>query len=81
MNVFTELLFKVKLRMIDFLIANGFDSVWLVGETFANLDAPYRKFSNVEEVKIVLETERPEGYYILIKGSNGNRLFELPPLL
>ena len=24
---------------------------------------------------------RPEGHYILIKGSNGNRLFQLPELL
>ncbi|MBO7608804.1 MAG: UDP-N-acetylmuramoyl-tripeptide--D-alanyl-D-alanine ligase [Muribaculaceae bacterium] len=59
----------------------GFDEVWLVGNEFAAIDCPYRKFADVEEVKAAIEAERPEGYYILIKGSNGTRLFQLPPIL
>jgi UDP-N-acetylmuramoyl-tripeptide--D-alanyl-D-alanine ligase len=35
----------------------------------------------VEEVKAALAEEQPEGYYILIKGSNGIKLFQLPALL
>ena len=70
-----------KLLMGDFLQENGFGTVWLVGKVFGSIDSPYRKFANVEEVKAALATEQPQGQYILIKGSNSNRLFELPPLL
>ena len=58
-----------------------FDKVWLVGEEFRDIKCHYRKFHDVEEVKAAIEEERPEGYYILIKGSNGNRLYQLPELL
>ena len=68
-------------KVIDFLQENGFGTVWLVGKVFGSIDSPYRKFANVEEVKAALATEQPHGQYILIKGSNSNRLFELPPLL
>ena len=68
-------------KVVDFLMENGFDNVWLVGEEFGKTDCPYRKFHDVEEVKTALATQRPEGCYILIKGSNGIRLFELPRLL
>ena len=68
-------------KVIDFLQENGFGTVWLVGKVFGSIDSPYRKFANVEEVKAALATEHPRGQYILIKGSNSNRLFELPPLL
>ena len=68
-------------KVVDFLMQNGFDNIWLVGEEFGKTDCPYRKFHDVEEVKAALGTERPEGCYILIKGSNSIRLFELPALL
>lgn len=58
-----------------------FDKVWLVGDEFADIKCHYRKFKDVEEVKAALATERPEGFYILIKGSNGTRLYQLPELL
>lgn len=58
-----------------------FDEVWLVGTEFAGIDCPYRKFADVEEVKAAIASEQPQGYYILIKGSNGTRLFQLPELL
>ena len=58
-----------------------FDKVWLVGDEFADIKCHYRKFHDVGEVKAAIEEEQPEGYYILIKGSNGTRLFELPALL
>jgi UDP-N-acetylmuramoyl-tripeptide--D-alanyl-D-alanine ligase len=35
----------------------------------------------VEEVKAAIAQEQPQGYYILIKGSNSNKLFELPERL
>ena len=57
------------------------DQVWLVGGEFAKTTGNYRHFTNVEEVKKALADERPEGYTILIKGSNSNRLYQLPELL
>lgn len=68
-------------RIADYLATAGFDKVWLVGAEFAAADSTYRKFADVEEVKKAIETDRPEGYYILIKGSNGIKLFQLPALL
>ena len=52
-----------------------------MGKEFQDIECPYRKFDDVEQVKAAIAAVRPEGRYILIKGSNGNRLFELPPLL
>ena len=59
----------------------GFDKVWLVGDAYQDIKCHYRKFHDVAEVKAAIAEERPEGMYILIKGSNGTRLFELPELL
>ena len=58
-----------------------FDQVWLVGDEFKDIKCHYRKFHDVEEVKAAIAESRPEGYYILIKGSNGNRLYQLAELL
>ena len=54
---------------------------WLVGDEFADIDCSFRKFHDVEEVKAAIRQDAPRGQYILIKGSNSNRLFELPELL
>ena len=68
-------------RMVEKLKGCPFDEIWLVGDEFKNIDCPYRKFDDVEQVKAAIAECRPEGHYILIKGSNGNRLFQLPELL
>ena len=68
-------------RMVEKLKDCPFDEVWLVGDEFKDIDCPYRKFTDVEQVKAAIAEHRPEGRYILIKGSNGNRLFQLPELL
>ena len=68
-------------RMVEKLKQCPFEVVWLVGNEFDDIDCPYRKFADVEQVKAAITANRPEGYYILIKGSNGNRLFQLPELL
>lgn len=68
-------------RIVERLANCPFDIVWLVGSEFAAIDCPYRKFANVEEVKAALAADCPQGYYILIKGSNGTKLFQLPELL
>ena len=59
----------------------SFDEVWLVGSEFDAVDCDYRKFADVEAVKTALTAQPVNGRYILIKGSNGIRLFQLPELL
>ena len=68
-------------KIVRYLQDNHISNVWLVGSEFSKIESPYRKFADVAAVKEALATERPEGQYILIKGSNSNRLFELPELL
>lgn len=58
-----------------------FDKVWLVGNEYAGIKCHYRKFADAEEVKAALREEPIEGYTILIKGSNGTHLYELPEYL
>ncbi len=55
--------------------------VWLVGQNFAQAQHTFRTFADVEAVKQELKAHPLEGYTILIKGSNGTRLFQLPELL
>lgn len=68
-------------RVVDLLVSDGFTDVWLVGPEFAKTKNPFRTFKDVEEVKEAVEKEQPTDRTILIKGSNGTRLFELPKLL
>ena len=69
-------------KVVDFLKEVHFDEVWLVGDEYYEVDdCPFRRFHNVEEVKDTIRQQQPQGYYILIKGSNSNKLFELPKLL
>jgi UDP-N-acetylmuramoyl-tripeptide--D-alanyl-D-alanine ligase len=67
--------------MVDYLKEAAYDEVWLVGDNFKDIDCTFRKFHDVEEVKAAIKSNCPEGYYILIKGSNSNKLFQLPELL
>lgn len=68
-------------KLVDKLAEDGFKEVWLVGEEFGETQTAFRKFKNVDEVKAEIAAHCPENYYILIKGSNGIKLFELPELL
>ena len=68
-------------RIVDYLKTTDVETVWLVGEEFNNTQCDYRKFKDVEEVKAAIAAEHPEGHYILIKGSNSTKLYQLPELL
>ena len=68
-------------QLVGYLERAGYDEVWLVGDNFRDSPCPFRKFHDVEEVKAAIASDCPEGFYILIKGSNSNRLFQLPELL
>ena len=67
--------------LVNYLESASYDEVWLVGDNFLDIPCPFRKFHDVEEVKTAIQEHCPEGYYILIKGSNSNKLFQLPELL
>ncbi len=68
-------------KVVDTLRKDDFSKVWLVGEDFGKTDCDFRKFKDVEEVKAAIAKEQPQGYYILVKGSNSIKLFQLPELL
>ena len=68
-------------RVADFLKSHGINDVWLVGAGFTDTVCNFRKFPNSTAVKAELTANPIKGKCILIKGSNGNRLFELPELL
>ena len=77
-------------RIVSMLREARFDQVWLVGSEWKKaIDAATDSsaslhsslFNNVEEVKEAIRCRQPQGYCILIKGSNAVRLFELPELL
>lgn len=58
------------------------EAVWLVGEEFRQFAEGMRWFPDVEAVKTAIaDGFAPLDRLILIKGSNGTRLFELPALL
>ena len=68
-------------KVVDQLQAAGLENVWLVGDEFQNIPCQYRKFHDVEEVKAAIKEAQPHDHYILIKGSNSVKLFQLPELL
>lgn len=59
----------------------AFDEVWLVGEMFEKTAPGYRCFANVDEVKAAIAATPIANRFILIKGSNSTKLFQLPELL
>lgn len=61
-------------KIVDYIKENGFEKVWLVGEQFAAAQHSFKTYANVQEVIKELETNKPKGYTILIKGSNGIKL-------
>ena len=68
-------------KIVDQLVTLNLDEVWLVGSEFAAITCDYKKFADLEQVKAAIAEQRPEGYHILIKGSNSMHLFQLPELL
>jgi UDP-N-acetylmuramoyl-tripeptide--D-alanyl-D-alanine ligase len=68
-------------RIVDYLKTTDIKTIWLVGEEFEDIHCDYPKFKDVEAVKAAIAAEQPTGHYILIKGSNSTKLFQLPELL
>ena len=68
-------------KVVDFLSEAGLTNTWLVGESFAKTNTTLRKFADIDEVKSAIAENQPQGYYILIKGSNSIKLYQLPEIL
>jgi UDP-N-acetylmuramoyl-tripeptide--D-alanyl-D-alanine ligase len=71
-------------KVADMLATAGFDEIWLVGDEYKDCHLSISNcqlFKDVEEVKAAIAQKQPQGRYILIKGSNSNKLFQLPELL
>lgn len=68
-------------RVVDQLSEARFEEVWLVGEEYQDIPCDFRKFHDIEEVKAEIARQQPRNHYILIKGSNSVKLFQLPELL
>ena len=69
------------MKVIDAIAKTGVADVWLVGKEFADCAHSYRQFKDVEEVKEAIKQEDIRDRYILIKGSNSQKLFQLPEKL
>ncbi len=67
-------------RIVDMAAQSGAE-VWLVGKNFADTRNSFRQFPDVEAVKAELQAHPIEGFTILVKGSNGTKLFQLPDFL
>ena len=61
-------------KVVDFLSDSGFEQVWLVGAEFGKANHAFRVFNQVDDAVAALDAEKPAGYYVLIKGSNGVHL-------
>ncbi len=69
-------------KVAEQALAAGCEEVWLVGEEFQPYSEGARWFPDVEAVKVALEGGgRPTDRLILVKGSNGTKLFQLPQYL
>lgn len=74
-------------EIADLAATTGSTAIWFVGDNFASVtpaDADgveVRHFQNVEEAKAAIAASPLCDKLILIKGSNGTKLFQLPEML
>lgn len=66
--------------VVDRLAALGCEA-WLVGENFAPFANRFPWFANIDALKAHLSAHPVTNRLILIKGSNGTKLFQLPEVL
>ncbi len=69
-------------RIVERLQGMDLERVWLVGEEFGKVaEGAMRVFKDVEEVKAALKQQPMTDATILIKGSNGTKLWQLPDFI
>ena len=68
-------------KVITYLKTCPFERIVLVGPEFAAIPSGYEHYQDVYQLIETLKQEKPEGYTILIKGSNSMKLSQLPDYL
>ena len=63
--------------LLDFLSQQTFAKVYLVGEIFKELSAPFATYSNVDELIAELRKTPLRGYCVMLKGSHSVQLEKL----
>ena len=61
-------------KIIDFLNDNPFESVVLIGDQFMSLSSKFTTYPDAQSFIDDLLLQKPKGFTILIKGSNGIKL-------
>lgn len=67
-------------KVVDFIKETQIEC-WLVGSEFAKTNCDFRKFNNVDDLKDAIKQSQLQGHYILIKGSNSTKLYQMPEYL
>ena len=68
-------------KVVAYLEECRFDRVILVGDEFGKTASSFEYYKETEALKEALQKNKPEGYYILIKGSNSMKLGQLQEIL
>ena len=61
-------------RIVDFIKESNFEKVIVVGAQFAAAQHSFTTYPNAQALIQALQTQKPQNYTILIKGSNGIKL-------
>ncbi len=68
-------------NIVQLIQVYGFKDVLLVGEEFIKTGCSFRCFCDVNALATFIQQQQPQDKTILIKGSNGTKLYTLPELL
>ncbi|MCQ2342125.1 MAG: UDP-N-acetylmuramoyl-tripeptide--D-alanyl-D-alanine ligase [Paludibacteraceae bacterium] len=68
-------------NIVNMLLERKEKKVLLVGQEYRSTTAPYTVFGDVKELAEYLAQHPLEGYKVLVKGSRGNQLEKILPLL
>ena len=68
-------------KIVAFLGECGFEKVILVGAEFGKANTNFEHYPDVEAVKALFAENKPMGKFVLIKGSNSMKLFNLKEVL
>ena len=64
-------------NIVNMLLEQKIDNVYLIGNEFAATTSPYRVFATTDDLKHYLQQNPLQGKTILLKGSRGNKLEEV----
>ena len=68
-------------QIVSLLTTLGLEKVILIGAEFGKVKENFEHYPDVEALKQIFEKSKPEGKYILIKGSNSMKLAQLKDIL